>query len=295
MAHYLLRSSIVTIGRRFLGLLYSTWRLLWYSHCISGFLKCCPTHFPFPKRPQGLWTIIGSARQNSDASKWENLLPTTLGCPSSWLPSPVWLTPKYLPNPAFPLVHITAQGAPHTFSPWHYRYWARNIQKHNPGLGFCSILAFPLLIHDFNIPFKIQLDQTQCYRVFTLISFQVSQSSRLCFIQVTAPSSPGNLMWTCMPSSPATGRQSGSPAGSPQASVPGCQFQCWWLAARCFQLALPCALGWSSTGWNLPWWRWRTGCRVLKTRRRGEAMDSTLTDTSLRLPSVHWVWRVTFS
>ena len=56
------------------------------------------------------------------------------------------------------------------------RYWARNTQKHNPSLGFCSILAFPLLIHYFNIPFKIQLDQTQCYGVFTLISFQVSKA-----------------------------------------------------------------------------------------------------------------------
>lgn len=101
--------------------------------------------------------------------------------------------------------------------------------------------------------------------------FSSSPSSRLCFIQVTAPSSPGNLRGTCMPSSPATRLQSGSPAGSPQASIPGCQFQCWWLVVHCFQLALLCVSGWSSTGWTLSWWRWRTGCRVLKTRRRGSA------------------------
>lgn len=90
---------------------------------------------------------------------------------------------------------------------------------------------------------------------------------------------PGSLKCTCVPSPPATRLQSGSPGGSPQASVPDCRFQRWW-PARCSRPALPCAWAWSRTEWTPPWWWWKTGCRARRTRRREEELR-------IMLPHIH--------
>lgn len=176
----------------------------------------------------------------------------------------VWLTSKYLPNPAFPLVLLTAGCAPYLVSLTLTGIWPETYRNTIVASASALFWHFHFWYMILIILLKSNWIKPNAMGVHS-DKFSSSPSSRLCFIQVTAPSSQETSgahvflllqLQDCRVDTPA-----GSPQLQSQVVNSNAEFDWWytafsWLCCACRGGAIQ----------DEPYHddRWRTGCRVWK-------------------------------
>lgn len=159
--------------------------------------------------------------------------------------------PGYRPHHAFPRVSLRPQCGAHLVSLTRTGIGPQTHRNMIPATLPSALFSYFCFDTLFSIPLQNLTTgiQSKVAVLAPLIIFRVpSAVSRVCCLQGRLPvSGEASGAQAQAPSSVATRRLSGSPAGSPPASALGCRSRCRRRAARCFLRAPPCASGQSST------------------------------------------------